>query len=205
MYNKKKNKVYNRFTKHMIVVFSFVLLLGFSVTGTFAFLVSQNGPLKNTFTVSAVTTAVQETLSGTTKSDVKIQNTGDTEAWIRAYIIVTWKDDEGNIYGSLPSETTDYKMELDLTNGWLKGEDGFYYWNKPVAANGYTGNLIKSCTVLSTKKNPEGYYLNVEIISSGIQSSPDHVFATEWASSKLFITTEGTERVLRTVSGGIGE
>lgn len=205
MYNKRKNKVCGRFTKHIVVMISFALILGFVVKGTFAFLISKNGPLENTFTPSAVTTAVQEVLNEGVKSNVAIQNTGDTEAWIRAYIIVTWKDESGNIYGSLPIAGTDYMMNLDLANGWLKGADGFYYWNKPVAKNDTTGELITSCTVLEGKNDPEGYYLNVEIVSSGIQSSPDRVFMTEWKSSGFSITTEGMERVLKTTGGGAGE
>ena len=36
---------------------------------------------------------------------------------------------------------------------------------------------------------PEGYSLNVEIIGSGIQSVPETVFNTEWASSGLTVKT----------------
>ena len=50
---------------------------------------------------------------------------------------------------------------------WEKKGD-FYYWSAPVAPNANTGILITECTY--TDNAPEGYYLNVEIIASGIQA-----------------------------------
>ena len=100
---------------------------------------------------------------------MRIQNTGDINAMIRASIVVTWKNADGEIYGRAPVAGTDYEMVLDLTNGWSKSSDGFYYWNKPVAPDAFTGVLITSCTAIESNV-PDGYSLNVEIIASGIQA-----------------------------------
>ena len=190
MYQGKHDKrSHRRSGKSAALLVSFLLLLTVTVGGTIAFLMDSDGPLNNLFNPSQVTTKVEETVSGNTKSDVSIKNTGDTTAWIRASIVVTWQDAEGNVYGQLPVEGTDYEMTLNVVNkdGWMKGDDGFYYWYLPVKSEEEaqndcnTGVLIKECTYKANA--PEGYFLTVEIIGSGIQSKPGTVFNTEWASS----------------------
>ena len=192
MYQRKHNKrSHRRSGKSAALLVSLLLLLTVTVGGTIAFLMDSDGPLHNLFNPSKVTTYVDETVSGNTKSDVSIKNTGDTTAWIRAAIVVTWQDKDGNVYGQLPVEGTDYTMELNVVtkDGWLKGNDGFYYWYLPVksveedASDCNTGVLINECTYKANA--PEDYFLNVEIIGSGIQSEPENVFNTEWESSGL--------------------
>ena len=184
MYQRKHHKrSHRRSRKSAALLVSLLLLLTVTVGGTIAFLMDSDGPLHNLFNPSKVTTYVDETVSGNTKSDVSIKNTGDTTAWIRAAIVVTWQDKDGNVYGQLPVEGTNY--EITWGTGWKTGDDGFYYWTSPVKAEtGVTGDLIET---ISPKGNPpaDGYYLTVEIIGSGIQNKPAKVFNTEWASSGL--------------------
>lgn len=168
--------------KPVALVVSLALLLALSVGGVIAFLVDATDPLANPFDASNVTTAVIEDFDGSTKSNVKIQNTGDTIAWIRAAVIVTWKNADGHIYASAPIAGTDYTIAFS-DSGWLMGDDGFYYHIAPVAPGESTETLISSCTY--TKNAPDGYSLNVEIVGSGIQSKPASVFNTQWESSGL--------------------
>lgn len=134
---------------------------------------------------------------------MKNQNTGDTTAWIRATVVITWKDKNGNVYGQAPVVDTDYTIvwswedKANPETGWLKGNDGFYYWNTPVNActcgyaegkvmkcactDNLTGVLIMSCEKIGTA--PAGYDLSVEIIGSGLQSVPDAAFNDAWAES----------------------
>lgn len=162
-----------------------VLLLVFGVGGTLALLVDETGPLKNLFTPSQVKTEVTETRNGTTKSNVKVKNTGDTTAWIRAAVVITWQDAEGNIYGELPVANTNYTISYSSTD-WLTGNDGFYYYTKPVAAGSETGVLINNCTY--TSGAPKGYSLCVEIVCAGIQYKPYSVFKDNWDSSGLTVS-----------------
>lgn len=200
MYQRKHHKrSHSRSIKSAALLVSLLLLLTVSVGGTIAFLMDSAGPLRNLFTPSKVTTYVDETVNGKTKSNVSIKNTGDTTAWIRAAIVVTWQDAKGNVYGQLPVENRDYTMNLNVVNenGWLKGKDGFYYWPLPVKSekedgkNCKTGVLIQNCTYKANA--PEGYYLNVEIIGSGIQNKPANVFNTEWASSNLRVNNSDND------------
>lgn len=186
MYQGKHHKRSRRRSgKSTALLVSLLLLLTVTVGGTIAFLMDSYGPLNNLFNSSQVTTKVEETLSGNTKKDVYIQNTGDTDAWIRAAVVVTWQDADGNVYGQAPVEGTNY--DITWGTGWETGDDGFYYWTSPVAAKtGVTGDLIET---ISPVGNPpaDGYYLTVEIIGSGIQNKPANVFNTKWASSGLTV------------------
>ena len=169
---------------------SLVLLLTVSVGATLAFLIDQTDPLPNTFTPSEVTVQVNETFNGTTKSNVSIKNTGDTEAYIRAAIVVTWQNAAGEVYG-VPVESGDYTLTLSTTDGWdIETTDGYYYYTSPVAPGTNTGILIDSCTAGTKPEGiPNDYYLSVEIIASGIQSVPTSVVAEQWG---VTVASDGT-------------
>lgn len=207
MYQGKHRKKSRRNSmKSGILVLSFILLVVLAVGGTIAFLADNTDPVANKFTPSKITTEVEEKLNGDTKSDVKIKNTGDTTAWIRAAVVVTWQDKDGNVYGQAPVAGTDYTITYDLSNDWTQGDDGFYYWTKPVKSEKeavddcLTGVLISECKPVANNA-PEGYSLTVEIIGSGIQSVPFHVFDDNWGSSSgLKVSTDGTALV----KGGAG-
>ena len=164
-----KQNIAKKFKRLLTVLISATLVLGVVIGSSLALLIDSEEAVVNTFVPSQVTTAVSEELNGSAKESVKITNTGDIDANIRAAIVVTWQDAKGNVYGQKPVAGTDYTMLLDLENGWTKNEaDGFYYWNAPVAPGANTGVLITSCTAANTA--PEGYSLCVEIIGSGIQA-----------------------------------
>lgn len=183
-----------RWNQSAAMLVSLLLLLGITAGGTVAFLAASDGPVENTFTPSKVTTWVNEDTTTTpgTKKDVKIKNTGDTTAYIRAAVVVTWQDADGNIYGQRPVEGTDYAITWSGTaanGGWKKGEDGFYYYLKPVFAGDNTATLFTDCAPVAGKA-PEGYSLAVEIVGSGIQSVPDDVVQEEWSNGKVAIAID---------------
>ena len=167
--------------KSTVLLVSVVLMITLAVGGTVAFLVAQSISYKNTFVPGDITTEVVETLEGNVKSNVMIKNTGTADAYIRAFVSVTWQDESGNVYGKAPVIGTDYNISYDLANGWQLGSDGFYYWTKAVSTQASTGVLIKTCSPVEGKA-PDGYELTVEILGSGIQTLPTHVVTTEWSS-----------------------
>ena len=85
--------------KALALMVSLLLLLCVTVSGTASFLLDNAGSIENIFKSSRVTTSVTETLTNGVKSNVKITNTGDTDAYIRAAVVATWRDAEGNLYG----------------------------------------------------------------------------------------------------------
>ena len=169
--------------RSLVLVVSVLVLLLAVAGGTLAWLTAQDS-VNNTFTPAHVTCDVVEEFKDGIKSDVKIKNTSDIPAYIRAYIVVTWKDADDaddNVYGKLPVEGTDYTMTMSSGTAWKKGSDGYYYYTSPVAADDTTGVLISSCTE-KTEKAPAGYRLSVEIIAEAIQSVPTTTVGDVWGS-----------------------
>lgn len=163
-----------------------LVLLGLVVTAiigtTIAYLITNTSGIENIFKPSKVSSAVVETINGLIKSNVMIQNKGNTEAYIRVAIVVTWKNEAGNVHSTQPALglDKDYTMLLDLDHGWSLGRDGFYYWALPVESGESTGVLLVSCTPVAGKA-PDGYYLSVEIIGSAIQSTPTTAVIESWS------------------------
>lgn len=183
--------------KSLTLVVSVLLIAIFAVGGTLAWLNTKTRGMTNTFTPGKVTTEVEENLDNDTKSDVKIKNTGNIDAYIRAMVVVTWKNEAGEVvYGSAPREGIDYNIEYDMTD-WVLGSDGFYYYTKTVAPSDTTSVLIKSCSPVADRSpvdkysadDPTNYYLSVEIVSSGIQSVPTSTVESSWG---VTIAEDGT-------------
>lgn len=170
-----KNAAHGGAKRSLVLVVSVLALVLAVAGGTLAWLTANSGPVTNTFTPAQVTCTVEETFGGTTKSDVKIKNTSNIDAYIRAYVVVTWKNADGNVYGK-PVKDTDYTMP-DNTK-WFKSGD-YYYYPDAVPSGASTGMLIKECKLIGTPP-ADGYSLSVEIIAEAIQSQPDSAVQQAW-------------------------
>lgn len=155
-----------------------------AVGGTIAFLVAGDEPIENVFTPSRVACAVEESFDGLTKSDVKVANTGDTDAYIRAEVLVTWQDADGNVYGAMPEAKAgdatayDYAIAFEQGTKWVE-HDGYWYYTEVVKPGDPTEDLIASC-VPGTNEAPEGYSLCVEIVASAVQAEPSRAVQDAW-------------------------
>lgn len=168
--------------KTILMLATMVLLLTVTVGSTIAYLVTSSGPVENKFAPSRVASEVVETFTpGTaTKQDVKIKNAGDTSAYIRAAIVITWKDKDGNTMPVPPEVGKDYTISLN-TSDWAKIGD-YYYYKEAIAPDASTTNLINSC--VSTDKYTDGRALCVEVIGSAIQSEGMGVTSAQDAFNK---------------------
>ena len=158
--------------KALVLLVCVAMLLTVTVSGTVAFLVDGSGPVVNEFVPASVPPSIDEKLENNTKSEVRVQNKGNVDAYIRAMIVVTWQDANGNVYPSVPVMGQDYTMSINegaAETQWTK-VGNFYYYNSKVAANGYTGFLINSCTPVVGKEPQDGYTLHVEILAQSIQA-----------------------------------
>lgn len=167
-----------------LVVISSVLALLLCAAGlTIAYIIDKTDPVTNTFTPSKVSCQVVETNwqdGNVVKENVTVANTGDTAAYIRSAIVVTWQNDRGEVYSQAPVLGTDYSMDLNLNaGGWVLGADGYYYHTSPVAVESSTQTLINSCSVLAPAP-AEGYTLSVEILASAVQSEPATAAEDAW-------------------------
>lgn len=159
--------------KPLILLASLVLLLTMVIVGTIAFLSDDTTPIVNTFESVDVTSRVHENVSGNTKSDVKIENTGDVDAYLRAAVVINWLDSDGNVCATAPVDgsytITGLPTITSSTSAdtWFKGSDGYYYYTSPVAAGAMTENLIVTCTATTV---PAGYQLSVDILCGAVQA-----------------------------------
>ena len=182
-HNNGNNRLANRWKKSTLFIGALLTCMVVTVGGTVAYLVADSDEVVNKFTPSVVTTEVTEDTTNDVKTNVQIKNTGDTDAYIRAAVVVTWQDEKGNVYGQAPAED-DYKITWQgIKDGsWQKGPDGFYYHLSPVADGKSTNVLFTDCEISEDAEVPIGYYLNVEILGSGIQSVPTSVVVDSWSS-----------------------
>lgn len=179
MYNgshaKANNKPRIRMNKLAILFIAVVMLIGAVVGSTVAFLVTQTEPVENKFSYAKLSTEITEDFNGDTKSNVRIKNTGDTAAYIRAAYVVTWRDMSGNVVPSVPDG---YSYSLTGATGeWTKIGD-YYYYNYAVSSNMSTEGSLLECT-WTHPKNPE-YFLTVEVIAEAIQSTPEDAVKNAW-------------------------
>lgn len=155
--------------KSLLMLATMVLLLTFAVGSTIAYLATHTTPVTNTFTPTDITTTVTENFDGNVKNTVKIKNDGNTDAYIRAAVVVTWQNNKGEVLATKPVKETDYQITW-TKDGWTDLQsDGFYYYNSKVAPGRSTGVLFTDCKPLKTAPE-EGYTLHVEIIGQGIQA-----------------------------------
>lgn len=184
--NRKKQK-----REKIALLVSLVLLFTIAVGGTIAFIYTKTDGVKNTFNPSKVTCSIEEKfIDEKTKKEVSITNTGDTEAYIRARIVVNWIDDKGNISAISPELGKDYSLDDYKDEKWIKiGE--YYYYKYPVEVDKSTSFLINECKQITEN---EGYFLSVEILAEAIQSTPSKAVEESWnvqVNSNEIITGKG--------------
>ena len=171
----------SRAKKPLAALVALVLILGAVVGGTLAYLAARTDAIVNTFNPAKVDIRIDENFDGTTKKNVKITNTGDTDVYIRATYVVTWKDAGGNVYPEQPQQGVDYTISLNLEQGWFY-YNGYYYYTAPVAPHASTGVLIDLCTPV-VGRAPEGYTLSVNVLASAIQRVPAEAVGQAWGVS----------------------
>lgn len=175
--------------KVILLAVSLLLILSAAIGGTVAYLIDQTGSITNTFTPAKVTPGIDEKFDGSVKNDVQIKNDGDIPAYIRVKVVVTWKDEHGNVYGAAPAPGTDYTWQIPGTD-WVKGKDGFYYYTKPVPAGKETSVLLTNCKLRDGVKAPDGYKLSVDIHAQAIQAEPTTAVTSAW-NNVIAVGTDG--------------
>lgn len=164
--------------KVILAVFAAIALAAVLVGAVYAALQGKTEtPVKNSMSAEKdPKPTVVETWDNKVKKNVMV-NVGNPgySVYVRADIVVTWKDKDGNVYSKLPQAGTDYTISLNTVsdtpttlNTWFLGADGFYYYTSPVVS-GNTAELIRECKLEDTAQIPEGYQLSVEIIAQTIQ------------------------------------
>lgn len=174
---RKGSKPRVRMNRTAVLFMAIIMLIGAVVGSTVAYLITKTGSVENKFTYASVSCKVEENFNGSTKENVRITNTGSTNAYIRATYVVNWLDSAtGNIVTSVPEE---YRYDLKENPGgeWTKMGD-YYYCLSPVAPGKSTPGSLLTCKV-TYPDNPK-YRLSVEILATAIQSTPAKAVKEAW-------------------------
>ena len=162
-----------------MIVSSVVLVLAIGTGVVLAFIIASDDPIKNDFEPANVSCAVIETFDGEAKTDVRIKNTGNVNAYVRATIVVTWESESNanEILATQPRENVDYQINWG-DDSWIRGSDDYWYYTYAVSPEQETGLFIESLSPVASA--PEGYRLSVEILASAIQTEPQDVVEKSW-------------------------
>jgi len=179
-YTARKRRL--RWKREFVLTMSVALLILGVVGGSLAYLFTSTEEVENVFTAVELPPEVTESFDGDVKENVKVTNTGNADAYIRAAVVIAWI--EGDNIVSDPEGHT-YECNFDLTNGWFDGGDGFYYYAYPGAAGDSTTDLITSAK--PTAGNV--YQLKIDIAAQTIQAEPNTVVAEKWG---VTVAADGT-------------
>ena len=163
--------------KRIVVIASLILLVTAVIGGTIAFLLTNAGPLTNTFTPSSVSTEITEEFDGKVKSNVNAENTGDTEVYIRIRLVTYRVNDAGERIGGT-AEIPEFTPGTD----WVKyGEH--YYYTLPVAPGQKPATDLIDSIELKEYDDADGGKQVIEVIAEAIQSDPAAAVNDAWGVS----------------------
>lgn len=180
-YTPRKRRL--RWKRQFVLTMSVVVLVLGVVGGSLAYLFTSTDDVVNSFTPADVPPEVTESFDGDVKQDVHVINNGNTDAYIRAAVVINWVDSDGNIVSDPEGHT--YDCQFDLTSGWFEGGDGFYYYKNPVAPSEATTDLITEAKPTSGTE----YQLKIDIVAQTIQAKPATVVAEKWG---VTVAADGT-------------
>ena len=169
----------------MTRVLTVSLLASALLCGTvFALMFRQTNVLENQFQTAFVDCVVHEKLDGSgdytsglenanSKTEIKVENTSNIDAYIRLRFVTYWQDVNGNIVGK-----TSQMPEFTINGNWIKGSDNTYYYKKPVASGQFTDDLLASDIVL--KMEEDKFIQVVEVFADAIQCQPSRAAVNSW-------------------------
>lgn len=176
---KGKNGFFGKL-KRLIFSFSLPTLIAVAliVGSTVALLVSDSVQKQNVFVPGVVDCEVDETFDGIQKTSIRIQNTGNTPAYIRVNFASYMQNTAGVVVGQ-----TATVPDITLATGWVYGADGYYYYKYPVAPGAYTGEMLGAPIVLKQNKDADGNVVSnqvIEVFAGAVQAYPSDAVVQSW-------------------------
>lgn len=180
--------------KSLALTIAVVMLSVAVIGGSLAWLNAETGIITNIFKAPTVDIDIDENIEGNVKEAVQVKNNGEIPVYVRVAIVVTWKDDKGNVYPVAPKRDENYSWtrKYSTINGtreiegcdWNEFEGFYYYFDfdkhsfKVLEPEEITSSLVEN--VKQIGEAPKGYSLSVEIISQAIQANPEDVIEDAW-------------------------
>jgi len=166
---------------------TFHVTLNSSITGLTAWKAGKVNTFILGYDGGDVELSVDDDVDEDTKDNLKICNTGTTDAYFRVALVGNWQNDEGNIVDNW-DETQGTFTGLPGTN-WFKHTDGFYYYKNPVnkasdtTPTEITNKLFTKYTAPATPP-VEGAVLHLDIVVQAVKYDNAKAKVTEaWGST----------------------
>lgn len=165
MFRKHIDKKEKRYGHIVGIVAAMLLLLGVSVSGTWAYLVTMSEPMTNSFSPARVACSAEKKLN---ENSIVVRNTGEAAIYIRVALVSVTTDEEGN----LRMDTNENLKEFHLGDGW-KYINGYYYYRYSVAPSASTGNLLGQTITLGENQS-------ITVLAQCIQAEPSNAIKDAW-------------------------
>lgn len=171
-----------------------------SISVSVAYMLTRSDILTNIFVPAKVSCKVVEEGTGTSQTSVKVQNTGDTDVYVRVRVVTYWEDSKGNPVALTSPEngfgTTPATWKYNEADWIYDKENQTFYYKASVKAGQTTDELLTGAIQLAVKEEDhEGnvkftYHQVVEFIAEVIQSSPDDAVKEAWG-----VTLDGNDQI----------
>ncbi|MBE6887526.1 MAG: hypothetical protein E7484_03795 [Ruminococcaceae bacterium] len=155
----------------VIIIFAVVTLC----CSAMAFMVHRTEQKTNSFTKAVITCEVEKTVTDGKLTGITVENTGNTDVYIRVRLISNWVDKYDNILG-VETEVPDFTVN----SNWIAdGVNDTYYYKAPVAAGISSVNLLG--TQIVTTSDANGNKQVIEIFAETIQAKPSDAVEAAWS------------------------
>lgn len=158
----------------LVCALCLALLLVITGIGVMGYMFRETDDTNAPLTPPSLSCTVEEQYASGVKSEIKVKNTGNINAYLRVRLVAYWLDADGNrVYreAQIPTFTLDSER-------WLADSaNATYYFRTPVAPQSTTDDLLASDMVLASE---DGYTLVVEVFAEAIQALPTDAASGAW-------------------------
>lgn len=141
---------------------------------------------------------VQDIVEKFDKSDLSIQNTGNSRAYIRALLIGAYcENNEGNaiVYSWDPDDSNLGQFTGLPGEKWVKGEDGFWYYTEPVEPQAYTSQLFEKYEAYFMPPVGDSH-LEISIAAQAVAYNKNKSTVKEaWSVDKVKLATDASKTI----------
>ena len=168
--------------KLIISSLAIMVVLMFSITGTFAYIQHRTETKSNHFNSGVINITVKEefepediTEEGidkkvTVKNDSLDGQLNVADCYVRVHLAATWVNDDGSINPVDADSLIEYTINDDPDSGWIAGDDGFYYYSKILKKDEISTCLLKKAALRQGVRRPLNGHLEINVLADAVQT-----------------------------------
>ena len=183
--------------RKLVLTSAVVLILALLAAGTFAYF-SKDARATNVITTGTINIDLYDEIKGGTENGsgwtisgvmpgqpvdkiVRVDNTGTSPAWLRVKlaISVAMADGKTDTWKGQNVVTFTPNMDAKTGEGWFLAEDGYYYYNKPVAADASTLKFFAEDSLMLNPQLPNDYQgctVTVAVQAQAVQVKNNNIY-----------------------------